>query len=157
MSHTTIKLLLLTLNILQAYSPAYHRLHNNSQTSWPGILGVILAMQATCTMLPAIGKMVTKQSAMDRLRKRMALLFLLILFLSRVWIARVLPTIDITTRPEMIVLFWFQYFWILAEPTCQHEYSAKKVIIIIFIIIGLGSGGGGCGVCEHIFTRYIHL
>jgi hypothetical protein len=56
-------------------------------------------------MLPAIGKMVTKQSAMDRLRKRMALLFLLILFLSRVWIARVLPTIDITTRPEMIVIF----------------------------------------------------
>jgi hypothetical protein len=45
--------------------------------------------------------MVTKQSAMDRLRKRTALLFLLILFLSRVWIARVFPTIDITTRPAI--------------------------------------------------------
>ena len=43
------------------------------------------------------------------------------------------------------------------EPTCQHEYSAKKVIIIIFIIIGLGWDGDACGVCGNSFARDIHL
>ena len=48
---------------------------------------------------PAMGKIVTRQSAMARWRKSEVVLFLLILFLVSFDIARVFPMIDRNTSP----------------------------------------------------------
>ena len=59
----------------------------------------------------------TKQSAKVRWRKRVVVLFFLILFLSSLEMARVLPMIDKATRPGVIIY----YFVKLTEDYLREE------------------------------------
>ena len=56
--------------------------------------------------LPAMGKIVTRQSAMARWRKSVVVLFFLILFLNSLDMASVLPMMESATRPENFWIYW---------------------------------------------------
>ena len=69
--------------------------------------------------LPAIGKIVTKQSAMVKWRNKVVVLFFLILFLNSLEIARVFPMIDRATSPGNIAVIMYVsfFFYILSQTT----------------------------------------